>query len=459
MSDMNKNQLVVIGAAESGIGAALLAKAKGYTVFVSDSGLIRPSYKEVLQEAGIPYEECGHTPEHVLQAQCIVKSPGVPGTSPLLMKAVQQGISLISEVEFAWTQYKGKAIGITGSNGKTTTTLLTHHLLATGGVDAGLAGNVGKSFAAALCESSVPPLFVLEVSSFQLDDCYTFSPHIAMILNITPDHLDRYDNRFELYAAAKMRIVQQSDSSSWCIYQQESTPVAERLHALDTPVRLLPVSMFPIKGVGGFMSTEELVLRLPGADEVRIPYETLPLQGLHNRYNMLAASLAALLSGLTPHRLKEGLHSFANAPHRLEWVATIGGVRYVNDSKATNVDSVYYALEGMKTPVVWIAGGVDKGNDYTQIEALVKDKVKALVCMGKDNSPLERFFTGKVPVIHSTSSMQQAVLASISEAVQGDTVLLSPACASFDLFRNYEDRGDQFREVVQSYSDQINRVQ
>jgi UDP-N-acetylmuramoylalanine--D-glutamate ligase len=454
MSNSSKEKLVVIGAAESGIGAALLAQSKGYEVFVSDYGVVKQAYKEQLTRVGIPYEEGGHTLSRIADAGLIVKSPGVPGTVPVLQKAVELGIPVVSEIEFGWTHYNGKVIGITGSNGKTTTTLLTHHLIASAGLHAGIAGNVGKSFAASLCAPVVPSMYVLEVSSFQLDDCYTFAPHIAMILNITPDHLDRYQNRFELYAAAKMRIIQQATDSTWCIFQQESTPVTERLLALQSPARLLPVSMFPIRGVGGFVSMDDLVYRLPDTEEIRIPYDSLPLSGQHNRYNMLAAGLAALLTGVTPRQLEEGLQSFANAPHRLEWVGSINDVHYINDSKATNVDSVYYALESMKTPVVWIAGGVDKGNDYTQIEELVRTKVKALICMGKDNSPLERFFIGKVPVIRSTGSIREALEVSAREAVKGDTVLLSPACASFDLFRNYEDRGDQFRQLVQAFIQQ-----
>jgi UDP-N-acetylmuramoylalanine--D-glutamate ligase len=444
--------VVIIGAAESGIGAALLAKRLGHQVFVSDGGKIKNDYRELLQSRGIDFEESGHTLHRLGEASLCIKSPGVANEAEVITALKQKGIPVISEIEFAASQYKGKSIGITGSNGKTTTTLLAHHLLREAGISAGLAGNVGKSFAAAIAEGGSEPIYVLEVSSFQLDDCYSFHPHIAMILNITPDHLDRYGYVFERYADAKFRIVQNSNEEDYFIYHKENPGIKDGLKRHQVKARHLPLSLFPLEGQGAWCDHSHLHFQLdslPGG-LISIPYEGLPLEGQHNQLNMMAAGLAALLSGLNADQLKFGLKNFKNAPHRMEPVGDLNGVSYVNDSKATNVDSVFYALGSMKKPVVWIAGGVDKGNDYSQIEALVKDKVKALVCMGTKNEPLISYFSGKVPTIKSTASLAEALSTARALAAPGDIVLLSPACASFDLFKNYEDRGDQFRAAVQS---------
>ena len=449
---MKEAKVTIIGAAESGIGAAMLAKSLGRSVFVSDGGSIKSAYRETLLQQNIAFEEGGHSIDQIASADLCIKSPGVPGEAEIIQHIRAKGIPVISEIEYASSCFEGKMIGITGSNGKTTTTLLTHHLISQAGRLAGLAGNVGKSFAAALAQGAKEECYVLEVSSFQLDDCYQFHPYIAMILNITPDHLDRYGYVFERYADAKFRIIQNSTETDYFIYQKENAGVKEGMKRHKVNARALPVSLFPLEGEGAWCDHSHLHFQLTSIKGglFSVPYEGLPLEGQHNQLNMMAAGMAALVHGISPAELVAGLKSFKNAPHRLEKVGELNGVTFINDSKATNVDSVYYALGSMKQPVIWIAGGVDKGNDYSQVEELVKEKVKALVCMGTKNDPLINFFTGKIPVIRSTSSLKDALQNCIELASSGDAVLLSPACASFDLFKNYEDRGDQFRSAVQS---------
>ncbi len=443
--------ITVIGSAESGLGAALLAQKLGHSVWVSDAGTISTPYKTELLKHNLPFEEQGHTFDKILRSDLIIKSPGVPNHAALIQELKKAGKLILSEIEFASQHYQGQVIGITGSNGKTTTTLLTGHLLHLGKISSQVAGNVGNSFAACLTgKTKLPDWFVLEVSSFQLDDCYAFAPHIAMILNITPDHLDRYEYSFTNYADAKFRILQAQKSSDYFIYHKENEGVSQGILRHKIKSKALPISTKPLSEneEGGWFDQEYLYYRILGS-EVRIPFKDLPLQGIHNRLNMLAAGLAARIAGVTEQALKDGLATFVNAPHRLEVVADNQGILWINDSKATNVDSVYYALESMQRPVVWIAGGVDKGNDYTQIEKLVSEKVKTLIAMGKDNTPLLNFFKGKVSSIISTQSLDEALEIAYSSSTHGDAVLLSPACASFDLFKNYEDRGNQFRSKVQ----------
>lgn len=437
--------MVILGGGESGVGAALLAQAKGYDVFLSDKSLLQESYRQVLRQYQIPFEEGQHSEEWILRATEVVKSPGIPEKAPIIQKLRQKNIPIVSEIELAARYTQAKLIGITGSNGKTTTTLLIYHLLKTAGLNVGLAGNIGDSFARQVLEHSFD-YYVLELSSFQLDDMHQTRLNIAILLNITPDHLDRYEYQLSNYTASKFRILQNMTPDDTFIYYQESAVIAEQLAVKKPPVRMLPVSLENTPTPGAlkdgflFVNGDNSLLEIPLAD--------LPLKGKHNAINMLAATLAAQAVGVEPDALHNGLLTFQNAAHRLEPVGQINGVEFINDSKATNVDSVYYALESLTTPVVWIAGGLDKGNEYDQLMPLVREKVKALICLGKDNQKLAGFFSGAVPILFETQDVNEAVAKGLEFAGSGDTVLLSPACASFDLFRNYQDRGNQFKEAV-----------
>lgn len=443
---MEKQKLVILGGGESGVGSALLGKAKGYSVFLSDRGLLKDSYKLTLQQASIDFEEGTHTKDRILEADVVVKSPGIPDTVPLVVELLQVGVPVISEIEFAARYTHARLIGITGSNGKTTTTLLTYHLLKEAGLNVGLAGNIGDSFAKQVIDDQFD-YYVLELSSFQLDGMFETHLHTAVLLNITPDHLDRYGYNFRNYVNSKFRILQNMSPKDHFIYFEDSTVITEGLAERSVEVNTLPVSLTKVLTTGGYMAGEQL-LASAGGNPVSIDLKTLPLKGKHNVINMLAASLAALTAGVAPETIAEGLLSFKNAAHRLEPVATIDGVQFINDSKATNVDSVYYALESMTAPTIWIAGGQDKGNDYSQLDEPVKQKVKALICLGKDNRKLIDYYTGKIPQITETLDIHDLIKQSLLWAVPGDVVLLSPACASFDLFKNYEDRGNQFKEAV-----------
>ncbi len=441
--------LVVLGAAESGVGAARLAQAKGLRVFVSDNGPISPHFRQQLQALGIPFEEGGHNENIILAAHEVVKSPGIPDKVPLIKALVAQGTPVISEIEFALRYTNAKIIGITGSNGKTTTTLLTYHLLKEAGYRVGLAGNVGHSLAAQVITDE-QDWYVLELSSFQLDGMTQSRIDIGILLNITPDHLDRYQYQFDLYAASKFRLLQNMRSTDVLIVCPEASPaVADRLAHTNTPAKVLQVGLGTNPKWHGYYA--EAALHLPDQDLV-IPQGLLPLKGQHNYLNMLSAISAAIEAGLSNEQILAALPTFRNAPHRLEEVGVLYGATWVNDSKATNVDSVYYALSSFAQPIVLILGGVDKGNDYNQIADLVQHKVKALVYMGIDNAPLHTFFDqdDRFAAIRKTAthSLQAALETANGHATNGDVVLLSPACASFDLFRNYEDRGDQFRAWV-----------
>lgn len=438
--------MVILGGGESGVGAALLAKAKGYTVFLSDKSLLQEAYRAVLLEHGIPFEEGQHTEEKILQAQEVVKSPGIPEKAPIIQKLRQRNIPVISEIELASRYTSAQLIGITGSNGKTTTTLLTYHLLKTAGLNVGLAGNIGDSFARQVLENTFD-YYVLELSSFQLDDMYQARMAVAILLNITPDHLDRYEYQFQNYANSKFRILQNMTPDDTLIYYQEDPVIRQELASRQPAVQLRPVSLVDTPKPGAYLADGLLVLAA-GATAFQAALADVPLKGKHNAINMLAAISAAQAVGVRPEKLLQGLQTFQNAPHRLEPVGEINGVPFINDSKATNVDSVYYALESMTTPVIWIAGGLDKGNDYGQLDPLVREKVKALICLGKDNQKLVTYFADRVPALFETQDVNEAVAKGLEWSQPGDTVLLSPACASFDLFRNYEDRGNQFKEAV-----------
>jgi UDP-N-acetylmuramoylalanine--D-glutamate ligase len=427
-------KIAVLGAAESGVGAAILARQLGYEVFASDSGTIAERYRRELQQYDIAFEEGGHTMKHILDADEIVKSPGIPNSAPVIAAAIAKGIPVISEIEFAARFTPARFIAITGTNGKTTTTLLTHYLMKATGQSVVLAGNVGESFARQVAleriEGKKIDWYVLEISSFQLDNCYCFRPNIAVLLNITPDHLDRYDNRMELYAAAKFRLLQNMDASDAFVYFAQDPVLSAELSKRKVAARHYPITDAQFGNgmltVGGYT------------------FERLPLVGRHNMINMSVAIQAVLLAGVSAQAIQEVLTGFVNAPHRLQKVHVYQGITFINDSKATNVDAAIYALDAYREPIVWIAGGKDKGNDYDLMRELVQRKVKALVCMGTDNSKLYRYFAPIVPRIADTHSMEEAVAAAYRFAAPGDVVLLSPACASFDLFKNYEDRGLQF---------------
>lgn len=430
--------LVVLGAGESGVGAALLAKAQGIRVFVSDNGPLAESYRQQLEEAGIPYEGGGHSTEALLRAAEVIKSPGIPDKAPLIQAFLAKGTPVISEIEFAGRYTQARIIGISGSNGKTTTASLTFHLLRAAGKEVVLAGNVGDSFAASVAAGIHPEVYVLELSSFQLDGLRNFHIDIAALLNITPDHLDRYDYKMDNYIASKFRIAMNQGADDLFIYFAEDVNLRGGVGKFAVQAKQQPVSLTDIDGsrirVGA--RTYEL--------------STTALQGKHNAINALFAVHMALAAGADPERLQAGLDSFVPVPHRLEKVAEVDGVTYINDSKATNVDAVYYALEAMTKPVIWIAGGQDKGNDYTVLEALVRERVRALVCLGVDNSKLIAAFGPLVETCIETRSAAAAVGAARQLARSGEVVLLSPACASFDLFTNYVDRGEQFKQAVRS---------
>lgn len=439
-------KLVILGGGESGVGAAILGKTKGMEVFLSDSGSLKPEYRDTLQKEGIDFEEGGHTESRLLDADLVVKSPGIPNYAPLVNKFAEKGTPVLSEIEFAGRYTDAKMICITGSNGKTTTTLLTYHILKSAGLNVGLAGNVGKSMALQVAREH-HDYYVIELSSFQLENMYDFKATIAVITNITPDHLDRYDYKMENYVAAKFRILQNQGPDDYFIYWKDDPVVTEQIRHLQVEAMQLPFSEFNEDGVASYV--ENGIVHFDTPREVwDIPRDKLSLTGLHNLYNSMCAGLSASLLNIRKDVIRTALEDFEAVEHRLEYVATVGGVRYINDSKATNVNSTWYALESMTAPTVLILGGKDKGNDYSEIEDLVKKHVKAIVCMGKDNQKIIDFFADKVAEIRDTHSIEDAVKACAEIAESGDTVLLSPCCASFDLFKSYEDRGRQFKEKV-----------
>lgn len=443
-------RLVILGGGESGVGTAILGKQKGWEVFLSDRGALKPQYRETLEKEAIAYEEGKHTEEKILSANVIMKSPGIPDKAPLVKKAAELGIPIISEIEFAAQYTDSLIVGITGSNGKTTTTMLTHHLFKEAGLEVGLGGNIGYSFAE-LVATENPPYYVLEISSFQLDGINHFAPHIAVLLNITPDHLDRYNYQFENYIASKFRIAMNQTENDYLIYDADDPVIAEYLASHPVKSTLIPFSIEKELPNGAYLKDNKIRIMLKEqqiAEVTEIDIEELSLRGKHNVKNTMAAAVAARLVNIRNASLRESLKGFKGADHRLEEVKVIDEVTYINDSKATNVNSVYYALDTIKTPIVWIVGGQDKGNDYNALLPYVHEKVKAIVCLGVDNTPILQSFYSVIDHIVETRSMEDAVRAAKEFAEAGDTVLLSPACASFDLFKSYEDRGNQFKAAV-----------
>ncbi len=439
--------LIVLGGGESGVGAALLAKQNGYQVFLSDAGNLKTVYKQELLANGIDFEEGGHTTEKILAAKIVVKSPGI-GEKNEMVKAIRaKGIELIGEIELAY-RYKGNAkiVAITGSNGKSTTTALLYHICLKAGLDCALVGNIGYSFAKQVAENP-KPLYIAEISSFQLDDCITFKPEIALLLNITEDHLDRYDYKFENYINSKFRIIQNQNENDYFIYCDDDEVITNKLNTLTTYTNPLPFSMKHEIKKGGYIKGDQMMLRIQ-EERVSMSIYDFALKGKHNNYNTMAAGIAATTLGIRKEKIRESVADFQGLEHRNEFVASVRGVEFINDSKATNVNSTWFALESLNKPTILILGGVDKGNDYSLLEDMVKEKVKAIVCVGKDNKKIVSYFKNMVPTIIETDNIQTCVHTCFKIATKGDVVLLSPACASFDLFKNYEDRGKQFKEAV-----------
>lgn len=440
-----KQSVIILGAGESGTGAALLAKVKGLDVFVSDQGVIKEKYRNDLIANGIEFEEGKHSVDRILLGDLIIKSPGIPDKAAVIAKAKAKGIEIVDELEFAFQYLQGKVIAITGTNGKTTTTLLTYHLMKSAGWNVALAGNVGESLARKVAFER-HDWYVVEVSSFQLDGTKTFRPHIAILLNITPDHLDRYAYQMQNYVNSKFRLIQAMQPKDYFIYYADDTVVEGEMGRRKVSPASIKVSLSDLTTPAHFDGSK-MIFSLSGK-LFSVAQQETTLKGPHNLINTMSAVVAVHLAGVSIDSIKAGLKTFKNAPHRLESVAIINGIEFVNDSKATNVDSVIYGLGSYEGPLVWIAGGIDKGNDYTLIEDQVRKKVRVLICLGKDNSKLHKAFDGVVKEIHETQSVKELAALALKVAQRGDVVLLSPACASFDLFKNYEDRGNQFREAV-----------
>lgn len=438
--------LVILGGGESGIGTALLGKSKGYDVFLSDQGTLKDKYRQTLVEHNINFEEGTHTTSTIFKANLVVKSPGIPEKAHLIKELKEKKIPIISEIEFASKFYKGNIIAITGSNGKTTTTGLVYHVLQKAGLDALIGGNIGKSFAGQIIDRQAEHA-VLEVSSFQLDDIESFKPHIAILLNITPDHLDRYEYDLSKYAASKLSISSNQDENDYLIYNYDDPITNQYLDKNKIKAKLIPISIEQELEEGAWLSHNEIKIQI-NKTGLSMSIQKLALQGKHNIYNSMAAGVAGRILELRKEIIRESLSDFQNIEHRLEFVTTVCGVKYINDSKATNINSTWYALESMDAPTVWIVGGVDKGNDYDMLKNLVTEKVKAIVCLGVDNSKIHAAFDGLIETVIDAQSMREAVGYAYKLSQKGDSVLLSPACASFDLFENYEERGRQFKEAA-----------
>ncbi|HPH23454.1 MAG TPA: UDP-N-acetylmuramoyl-L-alanine--D-glutamate ligase [Chitinophagaceae bacterium] len=441
------HRLVILGAGESGVGSALLGKQKGYEVFVSDGGTIKDKYKQELFENGIEFEEGKHTAEKILTATEVMKSPGIPDKNEMVKAIRAKGITVISEFELAY-RFKGnsKIIGITGSNGKSTCTSLIYHICKTAGLSCALVGNIGYSIAKQMAENP-KDWYASEISSFQLDDIISFRPDVAVLLNITEDHLDRYNYQFENYINSKFNIIKNQTISDYFIYNLDDEVITQKLKSLNPNTNPLPFSMKHEVKKGGYIKGDQMMLRIQ-EERVSMSIYDFALKGKHNNYNTMAAGIAASTIGIRKEKIREAVKDFQSLEHRMEFVATVRGVEFINDSKATNINSTWFALESMNKPTVLILGGTDKGNDYTLMEELVKQKVKAIVCMGLDNKKIMEAFKDKVPVIIETDNAKKAVITAFKLSTKGDVVLLSPACASFDLFKNYEDRGKQFKEAV-----------
>lgn len=441
-------RLVILGGGESGVGTAILGKKKGYDVFVTDFGKIKGSYKEVLIINGIAWEEGKHTEELVLNADIVMKSPGIPDKAPIVKQLKNKGIPVISEIEFAAPFTNAVTIGITGSNGKTTTTMLTYHLLKTAGLNVGLAGNVGKSFAWQVADNDFD-FYVIELSSFQLDGIITYKPHIAIITNISPDHLDRYEYKYQNYIDSKFRITMNQTEEDFLIYDANDEAILEWLSKNKVKAQLIPFSLTDELNQGAYLKNNKMEVRI-NQEEFTMDTEYIALEGKHNLKNAMAATSVAKILQIRKETIRESLSNFQGVEHRLEKVLKIQNVQYINDSKATNVNSVFFALDSMNTPTIWIVGGVDKGNDYHELMSLVREKVKAIVCLGVDNKKIIDAFGNVVDIMVEVDSMNEAVRTAQRLAEKGDTVLLSPACASFDLFESYEDRGRQFKQAVKN---------
>lgn len=446
MNGTNKH-ISILGAGESGVGAALLAQAKGWNVFVSDFGKIKEKFQQELTNNNIDFEQEQHSEDIILKSEVIVKSPGIPHKAPIIQKAIAKGIKIISEIEFAGYYTQAKMICITGSNGKTTTTLLTHHLLRKAGLNVGLAGNIGQSLAKQVIKNEFE-YYVLELSSFQLDDMYEFKADIAILLNITPDHLDRYDYKMENYTASKFRILQNMTANDWFIYNADDPIITEQLAQSNTRAQLAPFSLKEEQTQGAHANEQQITITIK--NQFTMSIHDLALKGKHNTQNSLASGIAGRILDIRKETIRESLSDFKNVEHRLEFVAKVHGIEFINDSKATNVNSTWYALESMEKPTVWIVGGVDKGNNYEELAELVQDKVKAIICLGVDNSKIIEAFQGKIETIVEARSAMEAVGFGYQLAKKDETVLLSPACASFDLFESYEDRGNQFKDAVRA---------
>ncbi|HLV24614.1 MAG TPA: UDP-N-acetylmuramoyl-L-alanine--D-glutamate ligase [Moheibacter sp.] len=442
-----KENLVILGGGESGVGAALLGKKQGFQVFLSDRGTLKDEYRTKLIDNEIEFEENTHTESKILNADLVVKSPGIPKKVEIIKKLSDKHIPIVSEIEFASRYTDAKIIAITGSNGKTTTTMLVHHILTEAGLNVGLGGNIGKSFAELVAKGH-HNYYVLEISSFQLDDVVSFKPYIAVLLNITPDHLDQYDNKLESYARSKFRITENQSHENYFVYNFDDNQILELIKNINTKAQKVPYSMSTKLNDGTYEEDENVILNFP--EKLELPVSQFALKGKHNISNSMAAATAANILKIRKETIKRSLYDFKAVEHRLESILKIGGIEFINDSKATNVNATYYALESMNSPTVWIVGGTDKGNDYSELVPLVKKKVKAIVCLGLDNSKILAAFEDLVENVVETHSMQDAVRAAYMFGRKGDTVLLSPACASFDLFKNYEDRGNQFKNEVKN---------
>ena len=439
-------RIVVLGAGESGAGAAVLAKKQGFDVFVSDLSVVKDKYKELLDKYGILWEESTHTEDLILNADEVIKSPGIPDKAPIIKKLKEKNTPVISEIEFAGRYTNAKTVCITGSNGKTTTTMLTYHILKESGLNVGLAGNVGNSFALQVAEDDFD-YYVIELSSFQLDGMYDFKADIAVLLNITPDHLDRYDYKMQNYVDSKMRIIQNQTEKDAFIYWNDDPIVSEEIKKRNPKVSLYPFAKEKNDCLAGYVDNNQIFIKTSNGD-FDMEEDLVALTGTHNLYNSLASAISSKILDIKNEDIRKSLSNFQGVEHRLEKVAKVRGVEYINDSKATNVNSCWYALQSMKTKVILILGGTDKGNDYSEIEALVKEKCRALIFLGVDNIPLHSFFDGKIDSVVDARSMKEAISQAYELAQKGDTVLLSPCCASFDLFKNYEDRGAQFKDCV-----------
>lgn len=442
-------RLVILGGGESGVGTAILGKKQGYEVFISDFGKIKDNYKDVLKQYDIKWEDEKHTEYLILNADVVMKSPGIPEKTPIVKKLLEKGIPVISEIEFTTQFTTAKTIGITGSNGKTTTTMLTYHLLKSGGLNVGLAGNIGKSFAWQVAEESYE-CYVLELSSFQLDGCFKYRPDIAIITNISPDHLDRYEYKYENYIASKFRITSNQKENDYLIYDADDEAISIWLQQNETKAKLIPFSLTQTFENGAFIKNDDTMDIIINNEEFEMKTEEVSLEGKHNMKNAMAAASVAQLMKIRKQTIRESLSNFQGVTHRLEKVLKIQNVQYINDSKATNVNATFFALDSMTVPTVWIVGGVDKGNDYTELMSLVREKVKAIICLGVDNKKIIDAFGNVVDMMVEVDNMRDAVITAKHIAEKGDAVLLSPACASFDLFQNYEDRGNQFKVAVQN---------